>query len=174
MRNSMFGTLAIVSVLFLSSCASTPPGPATCDKGVSTVTSGGQAALHLTLPPGAKSYDNKGTFVFVDAKEKLRFYVWPVSGLQKPEDAVGRVGEIIKSEFVEFKPAETKDLTVAGKPAKQLSGPGKEADDGDPGNAVVVLFSVDGKVFAACVHGEGIPPATVREFMMTTIQTARP
>ena len=142
------------------------------DGNSSVVTSGGKAVLRLTLPPGARAFDKTEPFTVADAGGNFRFFIWTVNA-GALDEAASSVPDVIKSEFKEFKLADTKELTVAGAPAKQLSGSGFEADDGDPGNAVVVLFRVGGHVFAACVHGEGNPSAAILDFMKGTIQTAK-
>jgi hypothetical protein len=63
-------------------------------------------------------------------------------------------------------------VDIAGAPAKHIIGPGNEADDGDPGNAEVVLFVVGGRVFAGCVHGEFDDASRARPAMMAVLQTA--
>ena len=148
-----------------------PHGPD--DKNSCVVMSGGKAILRLTLPPGAQPFDKDGLLTVVDAKGYFRFYLWTVNNAPTIDEAAPRIPEIIKGEFLEFKLTGTKELTVADAAAKQFAGSGKEADDGDPGNAEVVLFTVGSHVFAACIHGEGAPSAVARNFMMAAIQTAR-
>jgi hypothetical protein len=143
------------------------------DANSSVVMSGGKAVLRLTLPPGAQSFSKAEPFIVADSGGNFRFFLWTVNDARTLDEAASRVPGVIRSEFRAFKLADTTDLTVAGAPAKQLTGSGAEADDGDPGNAVVVLFTAGGRVFAACVHGEGNPSAALREFMLATIQTAQ-
>ena len=81
--------------------------------------------------------------------------------------------DIIKSEFLKFKTNMVMDMIVAGSPAKHVTGSGNEADDGDPGNAEVVLFTVGGHVFAGCVHGEADDASKARAAMMTVLRTAQ-
>lgn len=162
------------------STAATTPSPST---GPSTATSENESTPHvmsgtdivldLRLPDGVKGYNKDGKYTVVDAKGAMRFYLWIVDKAKNVNEAVALAPEIISSEFIEFKPAEMKDVTVAGSPAKQLTGPGKEADDHDPGNAEVIIFSAAGKVFVACVHGEEKPTPALHNFMMKTIETAK-
>ncbi len=84
----------------------------------------------------------------------LQLYIWAVPGAKTIAEAVPRSADIIKSEFIQFQPTATNEFKNWDVSATDLTGPGKEADDEDPGNAEVVLFTVDGRVFAACVHGE--------------------
>jgi len=65
------------------------------------------------------------------------------------------------------------DMLVAGAPAKHVTGSGNEADDGDPGNAEVVLFVVRGRVFAGCVHGEFDDASRARAPMLAVLRTAQ-
>ena len=169
-------SLAFLAVLAVS--CSTPPEPSATkpdgsgEKTAAVLTSDGKAVLRLTLPPGTQTFDKDEMLTVAQGQGHCRFYLWPVKNARTLEDAVPRVAELIRSEFIEFKPAGTKDLTVAGAPARQVSGSGKEADDGDPGLAEVVLFTAGGHVFAACVHGEELLPAA-RDLMMAAIQTAK-
>ncbi len=71
------------------------------------------------------------------------------------DEASGKAPELIKGQVTDFKVSETKPITVAGAPGKVLTGTGEEEDDGDPSNAEVYFFSVEGKVFMLCAHGEG-------------------
>ena len=61
----------------------------------------------------------------------------------------------VVSEVTHFTPTTTTDLKIAGAPAKQLIGSGEEADDGDPSNADVTLFTVNGVVYVLVNHAEG-------------------
>ena len=100
----------------------------------------------------------------------MRFYLWAVADAKSPEQVIARLGDIIKSEFVGFNPTGIKPVTLPGAKATQVFGTGKEADDGDPGLAEVVVFSVGGHVFVACVHGESIADWN-RDFMMAALKT---
>ena len=178
MRGTTIAVLLVVLAGSLTSCGpSKGPSPAApavaVDKTPNVVAAGGQPVLRLTLPPGSQTFTKDQTYIVVDSRGIFRFYLWPVNNAGTLDQATTHAAEIIKSEFVDFQPAETKDLTVAGAPAKQPTGAGKEADDGDPGHAVIVLFTVDGRMFAACIHGEGNPPAVQRDFMTSAIQTAQ-
>jgi hypothetical protein len=175
-------TLCALLVGFVASCKSesTPAkSPTTGDKSAFVVTSGGAPVLSLTLPAGAQGYNiartDKAAEMAKIASEKdlHRFYVWVVPNAKTVGDAVAQVPDIIKSEFLEFKVAGTKDASVNESPATQVEGDGKEADDGDPGAAYVVLFQMGGHVFAACVHGEGDAPTLHRPFMQSVLDTAR-
>ena len=130
----------------------------------------GKAALTLEAPAGATITTSNG---YVNIRtSSMSLHVWGVANATKPQDAVPRAGELIKSEFVKFKPTSTNDVTIAGAPAKHVIGSGEEADDGDPGNAEVVLFAAGGRVFAGCVHGEFDNASRARAPMLALLQTA--
>jgi hypothetical protein len=176
MRDSVVKLVIILFAGTSVSCASlkatsTGGNNGSGDKNASVVVS--EPVLRLTLPPGAKGVEDGGMFTVTDAGGNFRFFVWTVENAKTLDEAVSRVPDVIKGEFRDFKFTETKELTVAGAPARQLTGTGTEADDGDPGNAAVVLFTVGDHIFAACVHGEGKPSEAILKFMLNTIQTAK-
>ncbi|MCY2927750.1 MAG: hypothetical protein NT031_20385 [Planctomycetota bacterium] len=142
------------------------------EKNTAVLTSGGKGVLRLAIPAGAQTFDKDEMLIVAQGKGHCRFYVWTVKNARTLDEAAPRVGEVIKSEFIEFKLTGTKDLTIGGAPARMLAGTGKEADDSDPGLAEVVLFAAGQNVFAACVHGEELLPAA-RDLMMTAIHSAR-
>lgn len=88
------------------------------------------------------------------AQGRPHIQVWPVAARTAAEAEAG-IGTVIISEIKEFTPATKTDLTVAGKPARRLSGTSVEADDGDPGNAEVTIFTIGAQVFVLVSHGEG-------------------
>ncbi len=88
------------------------------------------------------------------------------------DEAVGRVNVQIADQFKDFKPDHTTDLTIAGSPARQLIGPGHEADDGDAGAADVSVFKVADHIFIACYHSESLDPSG-EQWMLTLVQTAQ-
>src|SRR5262249_28191477 len=132
--------------------------------------SGGKAVLQLTAPADSDCTAKDGSLVI--GLKSSEFEVWAVPTAKTIDDAVGNVGQVIVSQFKEFKPKNTTDLTVAGSPAKRLQGPGNEADDGDGGDADVVVFKVGDHVFVACTHGEDLKPAA-QQFMLTVLATAQ-
>ncbi|HEX3134539.1 MAG TPA: hypothetical protein VHX44_13265 [Planctomycetota bacterium] len=79
---------------------------------------------------------------------------WAIAATSIAE-AEKSLATLVVSEVTKFKAVSTSDLTVAGKPARQIIGTGEEADDGDPANAEVTLFTVGGKIFLLIAHGEG-------------------
>jgi len=127
--------------------------------------------LWLKVPATSKINSTNG-YLHIQTTN-LSLHVWAVTNAATVTDAVPHAADLIKSEFVKFKPASTVDLTIAGSPAKHVIGPGNEADDNDPGNAEVVFFTVGGKVFAGCVHGEADDASKASPAMMALLRTAR-
>jgi hypothetical protein len=136
-----------------------------------TISDHGTAVATLSVPADAKITTIEGKTV-VDTKE-LTLYVWVVAKAKTVADAVPLVGEVIKSEFKDFKVDQTKTLTVAEAQARHLMGRGKEADDNDPGSADVVLFAVGKTVLAACVHGEDQAAPHQRPAMLAVLKTVK-
>jgi hypothetical protein len=136
-----------------------------------TISAGGAPALVLHVAQNAEVTATESRTV-VKAKD-LTLYLWPVSGVKTPTEALPRVADLIKSEFVNFKPSATNELSIAGAPAQRVIGKGNEADDGDPGAAEVVLFTTGKQVFAACIHGEFDDAARASKPMMAVLQSAK-
>src|SRR4051794_36974744 len=88
-------------------------------------------AIKLSVPEEATS-ETRGDKTSIQIK-RLRFHVWPVSTAKTVEEALPSLAEIIKSEFKNFVVDSTEDTTIAGAPAKRLTGKGVEADDEDDG-----------------------------------------
>ena len=132
--------------------------------------SGGVDVLKLTGPADFKCVAEDGSLKF-DAPTFYAEY-WLVAGAHTVDESLQRVGTVIESEFKNFKPSQTTDLTIAGSPAKRMVGDGEEADDGDPGQADVIVFKVGNHVFVACNHGEKLTPVG-QEGMLTLTQTAQ-
>jgi len=134
------------------------------------VSSGDKPVLKLQIP---------GHVTVTATQEKttlqttnLILHIWVVKNATNVTDGISRLAEVIKGEVLNFKPETTTALTVAGAPARQLFGPGTEADDGDDGHADIVVFTVGKRVCVACVHGERLEPAE-RLLMLAALQTAR-
>jgi hypothetical protein len=135
-----------------------------------TLSVDGKPALVLQAPVAAKVTSSNG---YVNIRtDKMSLHVWAVPNASTANDAVSRAAELIKSEFIKFKAASVENMVIADAPAKHVTGPGNEADDGDPGNAEVVFFVIGGRVFAGCVHGEFDDAARARAPMLAVLQTA--
>jgi hypothetical protein len=136
-----------------------------------TISAGGAPALKLDIPKGATA-TTKGTKTSFLLKAAW-VYIWSVPTAKTVAEAVPQTSTIIKSEFTDFKVSDTKHITVAGHEADHLFGKGAEADDGDPGAAEVVIFTVGKHIFAACVHGEKDEAAKKRPEMLALLKSAK-
>lgn len=119
-----------------------------------TVTADGKPVLTLPLPTGwttATTADSRT--VLIPAQKSPHIQIWCVTGTVT--EVAAKAAALIVSEVKDFAPTATVDLTIAGAPAKRLSGPGVEADDGDPSNAEVTVFTAAGHTFLCVSHGEG-------------------
>lgn len=134
------------------------------------VRSGGRDLLHLAVPADAPCTSGDGTLNVMSRDGYVEF--WLVSGARTVDEGVKRADKVIVSEFKNLKVTGTNDLKVAGSPAKRLTGTGQEADDNDPGEADLVVFSVNGRVFIACTHGESMRPSA-QSLMMEMLKTAK-
>jgi hypothetical protein len=135
-----------------------------------TLSVDGKPVVIFQIPSSAK-VTSSNAYVNIRTPN-LSLHVWAVTTAKTPSDAVPLAGDLIKSEFTKFKPKAVMDMTIGGVPAKHVKGSGNEADDGDPGNAEVVLFAVGNRVFAACIHGEFNDAARAHDPMMTVLKTA--
>jgi hypothetical protein len=136
-----------------------------------TILAGGKPALTLMIPQEA-NVTVTGDHTVVQTKETT-FHVWSLGNVKTTEQALPRVTDIIKGEFVNFKPENTNKIVVANAPALHVSGKGNEADDGDPGAAQIVLFTAGNHVFAACAHGEFDDAIRRSKQMMTMLKSAK-
>jgi hypothetical protein len=156
----------LASVVILSWAAQAPAQDASA-----TLSVGGKPALVLKVPKAAKLVSTNG-YLGIHATN-LTLHVWAVPNARKAADALERVPEIIKSEFLNFKVTDSLSLDFAGAPARHLIGTGNEADDHDPGKAEVIVFLIGGHVFAACVHGEADDALKALPAMMAVLKTAK-
>jgi hypothetical protein len=175
MRTFNYGSFLIIVVGMLGGCGSMGTKPAaSADSAAGTkafvMQSGGANVLSLTTSADTKCVAGDGSLHFTTQKYEVE--VWLVSGAKTVDEAMGRVSSQIVSEFKNFKPNQTTDLTFAGSPAKRSVGIGDEADDGDPGNADVIVFKVGDHVFVSCTHGENLTSAA-QQGMLALVQTAQ-
>src|SRR6478752_10889858 len=146
MREFVFAPVLAAICCSASAAVTTPLAVPSADKKIS---------ITLQLAEGWKTFPSKDGSVTIEVPMSgAHIQVWALSHASV-DDAAKQVPELIKGQVTKFKVAETKAITVAGTAGKHLSGTGEEADDGDPSNADVHLFAVEGKVFMICVHGEG-------------------
>lgn len=152
-----------------------PAGPATrpdraAGSQACAMRSGDVSVLQVTVPADAKFAAADGSLRVSGPHCEVE--VWLARGATTVDEAVGHVRAQIVDEFKDFKAGRTTDMTVAGSAAKRLVGAGHEADDGDAGEADVIVFQVGGHVFVACTHGESLDPAG-RQGLSTLVQSAR-
>jgi hypothetical protein len=155
-------SIGLAMVLFASAAFA-------ADKEV-TVNVESKPAIKLTVPEGATA-ETKGDKTSVQIN-KLRFHVWPAKAKTVAE-SVPSVPEVIKSEFKWEATESTEEAKIAGKPAKHIKGKGAEADDGDPGTADVVVFSVGKHVFVACADREGKGNEDERKTFLKVLNSAK-
>ena len=149
MRKSLFLSVAVLAGMCCSAIAADVTTPLTVPSADKT------AAITLQLSEGWKTYVSKDGSVSIDVpRSGVHIQVWAL-GNASVDEATKQVADLIKAQVTKFTVTETKEISVAGAPGKQLIGNGEEADDGDPSNADVYFFSVEGKVFMICAHGEG-------------------
>ena len=173
---------AVVATLVMVGCV--PPAESAPQAGPSTQTDkagdtkacamqfGGHDVLQLTARADAAIRTKDG---FLDVRSKSPSHeveIWLAREAKTVDEAVGRVGDVIKEEFKDFKVAKSTDLTIGGTPAKRQVGTGAEADDGDAGQADVIVFKMGEHIFVACTHGEKLD-ATDHEWLLTLVQGAK-
>ena len=156
----------LASLLIMSSAAR-----ASAQDTSATLSVDKKPALVFKVPKAAKLVSTNG-YLRIQTTN-LTLHVWAVPDAKRAADAIPRVPDIIKSEFLNFKTTDILSLDFAGAPGRHVIGSGNEADDNDPGKAEVVLFLVGGRVFAACVHGEADDAAKARPAMMAVLKTAK-
>ena len=130
----------------------------------------GANVLQVSAPADAKCAAADGSLRF--AAKQFEMQIWLVRDARTVDEATGKVAAVIVDEFKDFKADRTTELTIAGAPAKELVGPGHEADDGDNGSADLVIFNVGDHVFVACNHGEQLTSAG-HDGLIAVTQTAK-
>ncbi len=138
-----------------------------------TLSVDGKPVLTMQMAEGWTSKIDKDKTILKPAKAGAHMQLWQMAKAKDIAEAIALVPEVLKSEVTDFKATETKDITVAGAPAKHLIGKGTEADDGDPSNAEVFLFTAGGKVFLLCAHGEGESASKQRNDILALLATAK-
>lgn len=138
-----------------------------------TVQHGAKPAFTLTLPAGWDALQaNEKTVIHPGAKHPhIQVWATPAKDLAA---ATADVATLVVSEVTHFVSATTTDVTVAGALAKQLIGTGEEADDGDPSNAEITLFTVGGVVYVLINHAEGDGAAKKRDDLTHVLAGLRP
>ena len=180
MRTFVNGLVYLIVAAMAFGCASgknansgTSPSTKTIAAGdtkACVIQSDGHDVLRLTVPADTSCASRDGSLYLTSHYRNVE--VWLVRGAQTVDEAVRRVGQVIDPEFKDFKASITADLAIAGSPAKRLTGAGTEADDGDPGEADIVVFQKGQHVFVVCTHGESLSSGT-QQLMLTIVQTAQ-
>ncbi len=142
----MLRLLPLSLVLICTVCAAEPA--------IVSLSAAGKSLASAPLPEGWSAVPAGEKTVIIPAQKRPHIQVWSVAAADVATAEAG-IGALIVSEVTEFAPATRTDLTVAGHPARQLSGTGVEADDGDPGSAEVTIFAIGNQVFVLVSHGEG-------------------
>ena len=147
MRISLiFTTLVCISSIAFAADGGTPLTVKSADK---------TSSITLQLADGWKTYDNKdGSTSILTPRTGVNIQVWALSQTSL-DKAANNAAELVKTQVTHFKPKQTNPIKIAGSMGKKISGPGVEADDGDPSTAEVYLFSVEGKLYMICAHAEG-------------------
>ena len=144
MMHSIFLVIVLLTMSFsLSAAADT-----------AAITADGKPVVTVTLPAGWSSVMSGEKTVLLPPGGAPHVQMWQLSAASVA-DAEKNAATAIVSQVTEFKLTSATALTIAGNPARQLVGTGLEADDGDPSNAEVTIFTVGGKVFLLIAHGEG-------------------
>ena len=182
MHSLIRGSFFIIATGMISGCCSSmdakPGAPAAtridrpADANTCVMQAGGAKVLRLTMSLDTKCTDGDG---FLKLKSpQFEIEVWLVPGAKTVDEAIGQLNKQIESEFKDFKPHTTSDLTIAGSAAKRLAGKGHEADDGDDGDADIIVFKVAGHVFVACTHDERLNPPARRDCSLWCRRSRRP
>jgi hypothetical protein len=163
MRCSLFTTFA-AGVFCLANVSAGSLAVPSADKKV-TIT--------LELKDGWKTEPTKDDGMTIDIpRSGVHIQVWALSQATV-EDAAKEVAELIKGQVTKFTVTASKEIRVAEAAARQLTGTGEEADDSDPSNAEVYLFTVEGKVFMVCAHGEGDGTVKNREILTALLASVK-
>jgi hypothetical protein len=180
--------LTLVALLLQSCCASHPahsgyeavptaaPSPAAPASAPAagksyTVHSANRDLLKVSLPLG-----EDGPVILSDGALELKsrsgyIFIWHARDATTMDEGIRQAPNVIISEFKDFKPTSTTQLSIPNTPATRLLGSGLEADDDDPGTADVIVFQRDNSFFIACTHGETMRPAA-QDLMLKLVQSA--
>ena len=138
-----------------------------------TISVDNKPVFKMILPPKWSSKKWRNKTILIPPAKYPHIQLWCLTKTKNIKDAVSNISELIKSEVLKFKISQNKDIAVAGVMGKHLIGTGLEADDQDPSNADVYIFSANSKVFVLCVHGEGDEAAKQRNAMKQILSTVK-
>ncbi len=140
---------------------------------VTVLTGDGADAVTLDLPSDWKVWPDPGIARIEVPDHAPHLELHRLRDVTDPAAVVDRVPALIVGAVTGFMVGHKESLIIAGRPAIRLIGTGTEADDGDPANAEVVLFSVAGKTLMLVAHGEGEGAAKRRSDLATMLTTAK-
>ena len=146
MKRVLVSLVGIALVAHLAGCVT---GKAT------KVSANGKQAFQMTLPKGWSSKLWKGKTILIPPSKYPHIQLWCVGKRVPVSKAEADIAKLVRSEVIKFKTVKSQDIKIAGAPGKLLTGKGLEADDQDPSNAKVFLFTVKDELFLLCIHGEG-------------------
>jgi hypothetical protein len=138
-----------------------------------SVSTAGAPAFNIDLPAGwtVTTKDAK-TVIYPGAKHPhIQVWATDATDVQAAEKSVAK---LIESEVTHFAPVTSEDKLIAMAPARFLVGTGEEADDGDPSNAEVTLFTVKQTVYVLVSHAEGDGAAKMRQELVRALTTVTP
>ncbi len=138
-----------------------------------SIANAGAPAFTIDLPAGwtATAKDAK-TVIYPGAKHPhIQLWATEATDLATAEKSVAK---LIESEVTHFAPVTSEDKLVAMAPARFLVGTGEEADDGDPANAEVTLFTVKKTIYVLVSHAEGDGAAKMRQELVRALTTVSP
>ncbi len=138
-----------------------------------TVPHGEKPGFTLTLPTGWDAEQVNGKTVIHPGAKHPHIQIWATTA-EDLAAASTSVSTIVDSEVTHFVASTTISTVIAGAPATQLIGTGEEADDNDPSNAEVTLFTVNGVVYVLINHAEGAGAAKQRSALSTLLTTLVP
>ncbi len=147
--------LSLLAVAVAFSTAAFSTGLAAVEPAPKALVSGaGKPAFSITLPVGWDAIQLEEKTVIHPGAKHPHIQVWatPATDLAA---ATATVGTLVFSEVTHFVATSSTPVTIAGAPAMVLIGTGEEADDNDPSNAEVTLFTVRGMVYLLVNHAEG-------------------
>jgi hypothetical protein len=172
--------LMVVSVFSVNAADDTKKAPAkkaTAKKATATkvtVSSLGKPVFDFQLSAGWTSKPYKKELILIPPAKYPHIQLWHIEKAKDIATAEKNIAQTITSEVIKFKVKESKEVKIAGNSAKKLIGSGLEADDQDPSNAVVYLFTVNSKVFVLCIHGEGDEASKYADPMLKMLETIKP
>ena len=141
---------------------------------VLTVSADKSPVFKIEMLPGWSSKPWKYKTILIPPAKYPHIQLWCLKkGLSLAEAKKG-VAELVKSEVLKFKTTKTEKIKIGGIDAFLLTGKGLEADDQDPSNAKVFLFSAGGRVFLLCIHGEGDEAAKMCGTVQKMLGTLKP